>query len=419
MPRRRLPRSAPFALALILAASAGGVLAQNDDPDTADTPTSADTSGSYEVDGVDVDVTGPNADAARYGGWRLAQRRGWQLLSQRVGRGGGVPGDGTLDGIVTGIIIQNEQIGPNRYVARLGVLFSRERASAILGVELGGARSQPLLVLPIQYSGGAAVAFEQHTDWLDAWTNLRTSNSSVDYIRPTGTGPDSLLLTAGQIGRRSRGWWRIVLDQYGASDVLVPVVHLTRQWPDGPIIGRFEARRGPDNELLSAFTLRVGNADGLPALLAAGARRIDDIYQNAFTGGALSVDPSLAYRPAPVPTPTTSPTPTPTGTATSDTPPPIDVPSLSQSSVDVQVDTPTAAAVFAAESALRGVSGVRSAQTSSLAVGGVSVVHVVFDGDPVGLRAALESRGYTVQGSGSTLRIRRAGGAGGADTGPG
>ena len=290
-------------------------------------------------------------------------------------------------------------------------------------MQLGGTRSQPLLVLPIQYSGGAGVAFEQHTDWLDAWTGLRTSNSAIDYIRPTGTGPDSLLLNTGQIGRRSRGWWRIVLDQYGASDVLIPVVRLSRQWPGGPIIGRFEARRGPDDELIQAFTLRVGNADGLPALLAAGAQRLDQVYQNAFTGGALMVDPSLDYRPPPAPTPTSTPTPTPTSTASSNVVgPTIEVPALDQASVDVQVDTPNAAAVFAAEAALRGVPGVRSAQTSSLAVGGVSVVRVVFDGDAAALRAALEGRGFTVQGSGNTLRVRRAGGAGGAsgaDAGPG
>ena len=39
--------------------------------------------------------------------------------------------DSALDGLVTGIVVENEQIGPNRYVARLGVLFDRNRAASI------------------------------------------------------------------------------------------------------------------------------------------------------------------------------------------------------------------------------------------------------------------------------------------------
>ncbi|MEJ3702600.1 hypothetical protein, partial [Pseudomonas aeruginosa] len=88
-----------------------------------------------------------------------------------------------------------------------------------------------------------------------------------DYIRPSGTGAEPLLMNAGQIGRRSRGWWRLILDQYGASDILIPVVHLYRQWPGGPVIGVFEARHGPDNTLLGTITLRVGSTDGLSQLL--------------------------------------------------------------------------------------------------------------------------------------------------------
>ena len=57
---------------------------------------------------------------------------------------------------------------------------------------------------------------------------------------------------------------------------------------------------------------------------------------------------------------------------------------------------------------MRGVPGVRSAQTTSLALGGMSVMRVVFDGDPARSRAALEARGWQVLGSGTTLRIRRA-----------
>ncbi|WP_204268532.1 hypothetical protein, partial [Escherichia coli] len=71
--------------------------------------------GSFEVSGVEVDVKGKDADAARYGGWRLAQRKGWEMLSRKLaGRASTMP-DSALDSLVTGIVVEKEQIGPTRY----------------------------------------------------------------------------------------------------------------------------------------------------------------------------------------------------------------------------------------------------------------------------------------------------------------
>ena len=76
-------------------------------------------------------------------------------------------------------------------------------------------------------------------------------------------------------------------------------------------------------------------------------------------------------------------------------------------SVIVQFDTPAATAVSSTEAALRAIPGVRSAATTSLALGGVSLMRVAYDGDPAALKTALEARGYQVFGSGQTIRIRR------------
>nr|WP_295665695.1 heavy-metal-associated domain-containing protein [Sphingomonas sp.] len=411
MPVFKSSRGLSIALTLAFAATGGVVLAQGEAPgDTTPTDSApmsaADGSGSYEVSGVDVDVTGKTAEAARYAGWRLAQRKGWTMLSQRLGGGGGGLSDGTLDGMVSGIVVENEQIGPNRYVARLGVLFSRARAGSILGVAGLGQRSSPMLVVPLQYSGGVGQVFEKHSDWLDAWTRFRTGNSSVDYVRPAGTGPDSLLMNLGQIGRPGRVWWRSILDQYGAIDILVPTVRLYRQWPGGPVIGVFEARHGPDNRMIARFTLRVSNNDGLPALLDAGVKRMDEAYQGALRDGRLSTDAGLSYSPpseAEVPT-DTSAIDDAAAAASAATQA---IATTTTSVISVQFDTPGAGAVSTAEAALRAIPGVRTALTSSLALGGISVMRVGFDGDPAALSAALEARGWQVQGSGTTLRIRR------------
>ncbi len=364
-----------------------------------------DSSGSYEVSGVAVDVAGKTADAARYGGWRVAQRKAWVQLSNRLGAGGGLVSDGTLDQMVSGIVVENEQIGPNRYIAKLGVLFDRARASSLLGVSAYADRSPPMLVVPIEVSAGVETAFERRNEWQEAWARYRTGNSAIDYVRPSGTGADSLLLNAGQIERPGRGWWRTILDQYGADDVVIPLVRLYRSYPGGPVIGVFQARHGPDNRILGSFTLRVGTTAGLPQLLDAGVKRIDDIYQQALRSGTLNPDSSLLPPPAPTPVATDE------AATADDTLADIvgDTGPAGQGiPITIQFDTPTASAVANTESALRAIPGVRSATTTSLALGGVSLLRVTFDGDPESLRAALEVRGYQVLGSGQTIRIRRA-----------
>lgn len=365
-----------------------------------------DSSGSYEVSGIAVDVAAKTSEAARYGGWRIAQRKAWVQLSNRLGGGGGLVSDGTLDQIVSGIVVENEQIGPARYIAKLGVLFDRNRAGSLLGIAAYGDRSRPMLVVPLQISGGVGTVFEQRNPWQEAWARFRTGNSTIDYVRPSGNGADSLLLNAGQISRPGRGWWRTIIDQYGASDILIPVVRLYRSYPGGPVIGQFQARHGPDNRFIGSFALRVGTAAGLPQLLDAGVARMDALFQQALRSGDLGFDPTLAPPPAPE--------------AVVEEEPVVeegddmtlaqivgDTGATAGITLTVQYESPSATSVANTESLMRSIPGVRSASTNSLALGGESLMRVTYDGDPDALRAALRVRGYQVTGSGQSLRIRR------------
>ena len=104
---------------------------------------------------------GPTRRSARYAGWRIAQRQGFRALGRRCTscRSTQAPNlpDGTLDQIVSSINVEREQIGPNRYIADLGVLFDRARAAQFLGVEGGEVqRSAPMLLIPVMVSGGTA-----------------------------------------------------------------------------------------------------------------------------------------------------------------------------------------------------------------------------------------------------------------------
>jgi hypothetical protein len=263
--------AAPFLLG-----SAALVHAQIEGPKRGIPPIAS--TGDFEVTGIEINTTGKNAEEARLAGWQEAQRKAWATLWGRTHGGGGAKlADGTLDGIVSAIIVEQEQIGPRRYVARLGVSFDRARAGQLLGIKGIGKKSAPMLVIPIMESGGTQMVFERRTPWQAAWAKFRTADSRIDYVRPFGGGAESLLLNAGQMDRRSRIWWRVILDQFGAADVLYPIVRLERQWPGGPVVGKFSARFGPENRYLGSFTLRADDSKGVPAMLNEGLVKMDQL----------------------------------------------------------------------------------------------------------------------------------------------
>ncbi|KUR73239.1 hypothetical protein AQZ52_07640 [Novosphingobium fuchskuhlense] len=373
------------------------------------------SNGDFEVSGIEVNTTGKTAEEARANGWKQAQRLAWEKLWKSNGLGGGnAPAldDGTIDGMVSAVVVGQEQIGPHRYIATLGVIFDRARTSGYLGMQGQIAHSAPLLVIPVLIEGGVTSVFETRTPWQKAWAEFRTGSSVIDYVRPSGAGADSLLLTAGQISRRSRNWWRLVLDSFGASDVIMPIAKLERSWPGGPVRGVFTARRGPDNLFLGSFELTAPSEDKLPAMLAEAIRRLDGLYAGALAAGQLAPDPSLSMRPdldpalvesivaklGPVPTATTAAAGPDAAATTAAVPTTV---------VTVQFVTPDAAAVDAGMAAVRRVDGVKEAATTSLAIGGTSVMRVTFAGDIDALAAALRAGGWRVTQGAGALSIRK------------
>jgi hypothetical protein len=372
--------------------------------------TPINSSGDFLASGIIVDVTGDNADDARTKGWREAQRKGWAQLYRKLnGSDGPALGDSVLDGIVTAIVVEEEQIGPRRYVARLGVQFDRVRAGQILGVSGRTLRSPPLLVIPVYSIDGIPQVFEQRSAWQRAWAEYNTGQSAIDYVRTAGTGADTLLLNAGQTGRRGRVWWRVILDQYGAADVLIPIARVEYSYPGGPITGHFTARFGPDSKLISSFRMTGPSPAALPDMMEKAVARMDRIYIDALAAGVLKTDTFLVLE-KPV--------------AREDLPEDIlgedadSLPSETDSSVPttapagvqaftVQYSSPDVESVTATERAVGSIAGVQSASTTSLALGGMSVMRVTFRGDMAALKAALAARGYSVQEGGNTLRISR------------
>jgi hypothetical protein len=409
-PAARLAAGLVFALAVALAVIVAGRLVAQIEGDRGIPPIASSTD--IQVSGIEVNTTGKTGEDAREAGWKLAQRKAWEVLK------GPKMSDDQIDAMVSAVVIEREQIGPRRYIARLGVIFDRAKAGQFLTTGDGVARSRsaPLLIIPVLYSGGVGQVYEVKGQWQRAWANFGTAASPIDYVRPAGAGGESLIVTAGQPGRRSRLWWRNVLDQFGAADVLMPMARLERQWPGGPVKGTFTARYGPDNKYLDSFTLTAPDEAGVPKMLGEALVRIDLIYRGALAQGLLQPDPTLvadqqafysalaALREAIGPD--AAETAAPTDSATS-APNAGQTQAPSVSTFTVQFASPDARAVDAALSSVRGVAGVQGASTTSIAIGGTSVMRVTIAGDLEALAAGLRARGWQVTVGSGALGIRR------------
>ena len=389
----------PALLLLIAAASLSAALfAQLESGERGILP--IDSSGTLEIGGIHVDVGGKDAASARYAGWRVAQRHGFRALwakthNRPISEAPTLP-DSTLDGLVSSIIVEREQIGPTRYIADLGILFDRAKAGEMLGV--GGERRQsaPMLLIPITVTGGTATSVELRNAWQRAWAQFRTSQSTIDYVRVSGMGVDPLLVNAAQIERPGRGWWRNIVDLYGAADILVAQVQLQRLYPGGPARARFIARHGPDHEIVGGFSLTAANSDAIPAMMNEGVRRMDELFMAAHAAGRLERDPTLDI-----------PEPPPLPEEVVEAPPPVQ---QSGFAYQVQIAANNVNTYNFAMAHLRTLPGIEQVTPQSINPAGTSYILVSYRGSGAQLAAALIARGWSADYGGTVVRM--SGGAG-------
>ena len=349
-----------------------------------------DSSGTLEIGGIKVDVAGKDSYSARYAGWRIAQREGfkalWAKTNKRPVSEAPNLSDSTLDGLVSSIVVEQEQIGPNRYIATLGVLFDRARAGELLGVPGQTRRSAPMLLIPVTISGGTVTSVELRNPWQRAWAQFRTSQSPIDYVRVSGMGVDPLLVNAAQARRPGRGWWRNILDLYGAANVLVAEVQLDRLYPGGPTKARFIGKFGPDGRTLGSFELTAKDSADLPRMMSEGVQRMDDLFAQALAAGIVRGDPDLIIQPPPPVEEEPDEIPT--------------VPTV----MTVIISAPNAAWTDYGLAVIRSIPGVSIS-------GSGSTVTVGYGRGPAALRDQLIARGLSASLAGTTVRVNSAPGA--------
>ena len=389
-----MARQTAFIIVTVLAALVAGgmVVAQMESGDRGIAP--IDSSGTLEITGIHVDVGGKDANAARYAGWRVAQREGFKALwAKQHGRPASEApnlSDSVLDTLVSSIIVEREQIGPTRYIADLGILFDRARAGEMLGVAGVVRRSAPMLLIPVLVTGATMTSVEQRNVWQRSWAQFRTSQSPIDYVRVSGAGVDPLLINAAQTARPGRGWWRNIIDYYGAADVLVAEASLHREYPGGPAVARFIGRHGPDGEILGGFQLQAKDSADIPRMMAEGVARMDQLFTLALANGRLRRDPSLII---------------------AEPPPPVEETveltkvSVAPQIIQLQILTRDEAGLSSAFGAIRGFAGVDAVSPRSTAIGGWSLLLVTYRGEPQTLATAMSARGWSVIDVGGTLRV--------------
>ena len=393
----RRPAVLLSALFLALAGLGGALVAQMESGERGILP--IDSSGTLEITGIKVDVGGKDADTARYAGWRMAQRQGFKALWAQTNKRpiNQAPNltDSVLDGLVSSIVVEQEQIGPNRYIATLGVLFDRARSAELLGVAGEIRRSAPMLLIPVMISGGTPTSVELRNPWQRAWAQFRTSQSPIDYVRVSGLGVDPLLVNAAQTRRPGRGWWRNVLDLYGAANILVAEVRVDRLYPGGPAKAQFVGRFGPDGRILGGFELIARNGNDLPRMMAEGVQKMDQLFVQAHAAGLVRGDPDLIIQP----------------------PPPEEVELVEEAGPTVALVPATVVQVLVIEKGdanavaqsvaqIRGLAGVVWVTQAALPNGNANL-SVNFRGDAASLGSALSSRGWAVTNRGGVLYVTR------------
>ena len=384
-----------FLLVAAVAGIGGVVYAQLESADRGIPP--LDSSNTLEIGGIHVDVGAADAQSARYAGWRIAQRQGFKALwakthGEPISQAPNIP-DGALDQIVSSINVEHEQIGPNRYIADLGVQFDRGRAAPFLGMDGSETEhSATMLLIPVTVSAGTETSVELRNAWQRAWAQFRTVQSPIDYVRVSGMGADPLLINAAQTRRPGRGWWRSLLEMYGAADVLVAEVQLQHLFPGGPARARFIGRHGPDGEVIGGFTLTAPNSDAIAGMMAEGAQRMDQLFAQALAAGRLTRDSSLDLPPPPalpeLPTVQKSAGP---------------VNALTQ--VQIQVSGKNVNIYNFAMAHLHTLPGVQSATPQQINAGGTSYILVSYKGSVADLASALTGRGWVVETAGTVIRI--------------
>ncbi|MEX1109772.1 MAG: DUF2066 domain-containing protein [Dongiaceae bacterium] len=248
------------------------------------------------VSGVEVDVTGENAAAARNAAITLGQRKAFEkLLGQLVDSASltALPpaSDDQIGAMVSDIEIESERTSAVRYLGVLTYRFYADPVRSYLsgsGANYTAAQSPPVLVLPVLIEGDSNTLWGDQNAWLASWSGY-TGSGLVPVRVPLGDLEDLTAIDAEKALAGDLAALDALARHYGAADTLVAEARLEPA-ADGSDEVRLtlSAKRYGPTGLSGTFVDEVsGSSADLPALYASAVTAIDAQLQESWKVQAL------------------------------------------------------------------------------------------------------------------------------------
>ena len=234
----------------------------------------------FQVSGIKVDATAADAVAAREQALLQGQTEGLRRLMRRLvpaEQHGRLPsvGPAEIERYVQNFEIADEQVGTNRYLARLTVRYEPDAVRELLqGAELGYAEtvSQPIVVLPVYRIAGGAQLWPENNPWWQAWADHMDLERLLRLVLPLGDLQDMAAVTADQALAGDPAALAALGRRYGSDDVLVAIATPrggaaagpagARPAPTAPAVLELEMRRSGAEQANPPETLRGDRSAG-------------------------------------------------------------------------------------------------------------------------------------------------------------
>lgn len=157
----------------------------------------------YAVQGVEIDVSAANTQAAKDQGLVEAQRQAFASLLERLTAAEDRARLPKADGVeyVRDFTVEQERTTATRYIATLTVRFNAAAVKRLLqsaGIAVAETRARPVVVVPVFVAeDGRAVLWDDPNPWRAAWSALH-GGGLVPLVLPLGDLGDVQTITPAQ-----------------------------------------------------------------------------------------------------------------------------------------------------------------------------------------------------------------------------
>ena len=245
----------------------------------------------FAVQGVAVDVTDVDADAAKNKALVDAQVKAFTTLAERLGSPAIVEAVSKYEPkkvlpYLKSLSIEEESISPGRYKGTLTVRFLPNKIRALyadFGVKVGGEQGPSFLVLTV-WKGATGDVLWEGNPWRQAWINLRAEQSLVPVIVPLGDFDDTEMISVTDVLSEDALKLEAIRKRYDVKKVIVAFAEAAEN-------GAVHARMSGDSPLgkLSFDKIYDGETGRVEDSAALAAQRFHGIMVEKFKSGAAKV----------------------------------------------------------------------------------------------------------------------------------